>query len=127
MRTVNEWIADNDDQAIPARVRVRVFWKHDGWCAKCGRVLPAGKWACDHIVALANGGKHQESNLQPLCISPCHSDKTKADVALKSKNYKTNAKHIGAMTKRTKIQSAGFRKAAPQRTASRPIVRHSQQ
>lgn len=101
MRAVEEWIGATDDQAIPARVRVRVFWKHDGWCAKCGRVLPAGKWACDHIVALANGGKHQESNLQPLCISPCHSDKTKADVAEKSMIARKRAKHIGVKKPRT--------------------------
>jgi 5-methylcytosine-specific restriction endonuclease McrA len=100
-REIPEWIGAHDDQAIPARVKVRVFWKHDGWCAKCGRTLPVGKWACDHIVALANGGQHRESNLQPLCVSPCHSNKTKADVAQKSKDYRVRAKHAGIKKPRT--------------------------
>lgn len=100
-RELPEWIGANDDQAIPARVKVRVFWKHDGWCAKCGRVLAAGKWACDHIIALANGGEHRETNLQPLCISPCHLDKTKSDVAEKSVTASKRAKHIGLKKKRT--------------------------
>lgn len=122
MRSTAEWICKTDDDAIPQRVKVRVFWSHKGFCAKCTRILLPGKWACDHIVALANGGQHRESNLQPLCISPCHSAKTKADVALKSKNYRVNAKHLG-IRKPSRMQSAGFRKAAPQRTASRPLER----
>lgn len=98
-RSVAEWIGKTDDTAIPKRVLDRVFWKHDGQCAKCGRPMPIGKWACDHIIALVNGGQHCERNLQPLCISPCHSDKTKADIKIKAKSARVRAKHLGIKPK----------------------------
>jgi 5-methylcytosine-specific restriction enzyme A len=55
----------------------------------------------------------------------CHSIKTGKDVAVKSIDARVRAKHIGLTTKRAKIQSAGFRKAPPQKSASRPIERRS--
>lgn len=123
-RALENWTGKTDDAAIPARVRVRVFKRHNGVCPKCTRKMEPGKWQCDHIVALVNGGKHEESNLQPLCTSPCHSQKTKADVAEKSATYRKAAKHIGVeLRKGPKIQSRGFGAAKPQRTASRPIDR----
>lgn len=125
-RELPEWIADHDDQAIPARVKIRTFDRYGGKCVICtlpivGRMLPA---QYDHAVALVNGGGHRESNLQLLC-SPCHAVKTKADVAEKSVTARKRAKHLGLQPARKKIQSAGFRKSAPQRTASRPIERRS--
>lgn len=126
-RTVPEWRGATDDAPIPPRVRLRVFQKFDGNCASCTRTLFPGHWACDHIIALANGGKHAESNLQPLCDVPCHAAKTGADVAEKSRVYRKAAKHAGIKLRHgPKIQSRGFAKREPQRTASRPIVRHSQ-
>ena len=122
MRAVPEWIAKQDDAAIPPRVRLRVYLRTNGDCAKCGRRLVPGHWACDHIVALVNGGEHRESNLQALCVSPCHSQKTALDVREKSKVYRASAKDAGiTLRKRPKIRSPGFRKAEPQRSASRPI------
>ena len=94
-RELPEWIGSGPDAAIPPRVRVRIFMKAEGRCAECGRPLAFGKWAMDHIIALANGGEHREKNLQPLCVSPCHADKTKTDVAEKSKIAAVRAKHIG--------------------------------
>lgn len=125
MRSTEEWIGATPDTAIPPRVKVRVLLKHDGYCAKCNRRLMIGKWDCDHITALANGGENRESNLQPLCISPCHSDKTKADVAEKSKVARVRAKHLGLRPARQKIASRGFQKSAPQRSATRPIERRT--
>ncbi len=100
-RNLDEWIATNDDQAIPARVRVRTFDKHGGKCAVCtlpirGGILPA----YDHIVALVNGGSHRESNLQLLCV-PCHKVKTRADVAEKSNTYRKRLKAQGQKKPRT--------------------------
>ena len=105
-RAVEEWIGKSDDEAIPPRVRLRVFG--NGHCRKCGRQLRAGHWACDHIVALANGGEHRETNLQPLCNSPCHSDKTKADVAEKACAYKHRARNAGIGRKRRTIPGRRF-------------------
>jgi 5-methylcytosine-specific restriction protein A len=107
MRQVEEWIAKNDNEAIPPRVQLRVFG--NGGCRKCGRQLRPGHWSCDHIVALINGGQHRESNLQALCNSPCHSDKTKADVAEKADVYAKKRKHIGVKKRGgRKIRSRGF-------------------
>ncbi|MCU1464069.1 MAG: hypothetical protein JWO37_4144, partial [Acidimicrobiales bacterium] len=63
-----EWIGANDDTAIPPRVKIRIFDKFEGRCGDCtlkiyGKLRPA----YDHIVALINGGKNAESNLQLLC------------------------------------------------------------
>jgi len=100
-RAIDEWIANHDDQAIPPRVRVRVFDRYCGQCASCtrrigGSVLPA----YDHIIALINGGQNRESNLQLLCV-PCHATKTKADVAEKSRVYRKRSAHLGIKKPRT--------------------------
>ena len=100
-RSVNKWIGRHDDETIPARVKVRVFHRYGGVCPKCTRKMEPSKWQCDHIIALVNGGKHEEANLQPLCTSPCHSQKTKEDVAQKSKDYRVRAKHNGIKKPRT--------------------------
>lgn len=123
MRTVDEWIGATDDSAIPARVKVRVFNKFGGRCAACtGSIVGKLRPAYDHHIAIINGGRNAESNLQLLCV-PCHALKTKADVAEKATTYRKRAKHLGVFAPRQKIQSPGFRKAAPQRSASRPIRR----
>lgn len=124
-RKTDEWIGASDDQTIPPRVKVRVFDAHSGRCAICtlqitGRLRPA----YDHATALVNGGENREANLQLLCV-PCHAIKTRADVAEKAVVYRKRAKHIGAFAPRQKIKSAGFRKTAPQRTASKPIERRT--
>lgn len=102
MREVPEWIGKTDDAAVPARVQVRVFQKFGGICPKCNRKLSQiNSWQCDHIIALVNGGQNRESNLQPLCTSPCHSQKTKADVAEKAVTARVRAKHLGIKKPRT--------------------------
>jgi 5-methylcytosine-specific restriction enzyme A len=123
-RTVDEWIASNDNQAIPARVKVRVFDRAGGVCAVCtlkvkGKLLPA----YDHIQAFINGGEHRESNLQLLCV-PCHAVKTGADLAEKSRVYRKRLKDLGIRSA-PKMRGQGFQKRPPQNTASRPIVRKS--
>ena len=94
-RSVVEWQGKDDDAAIPARVRVRVFERHGGICHLSGRRIRAGDlWDVDHIVALVNGGKHCESNLAPA-LRDKHREKTAADVAEKSAVYRVRAKHLG--------------------------------
>lgn len=101
VRSTDEWIGENDDSPIPARVKVRVFTACGGACSSC-TLLIVGKLrpAYDHMQALINGGANRESNLQLLCV-PCHSLKTKADVAEKSTTYRKRAKHIGIKKPRT--------------------------
>ena len=108
-RSTEEWIGANDDTAIPARVRLRVFERYGGKCYKSGRKIMAGdKWQLDHIVALINGGEHRESNLAPI-LDAEHKAKTRADVSTKSKTARMRAKHLGQWPKsRAKIASRGF-------------------
>lgn len=63
-RIVKEWTGKNDNDAIPPRVKLRVFLKFNKRCAEC-TLLIAGKLRpeYDHIRALINGGQHRESNL----------------------------------------------------------------
>jgi 5-methylcytosine-specific restriction enzyme A len=125
-RAVEEWIGASDDQAIPARVKVRVFDAFGGRCAVCTLQI-AGKLrpAYDHAIAIINGGENREANLQLLCV-PCHALKTKADVAEKSVVYRKRAKHLG-IKKPSTFQSRGFEPRAKQHTATRPIMRRSSQ
>ena len=90
-----ERIAKRDDEAIPPRVKLRVFDRCTGQCQVCthairGKLLPA----YDHIVALINQGQHRETNLQLLCV-PCHALKTRQDVAEKSEIYSKRLKAAG--------------------------------
>lgn len=105
-RAVPEWIGKSPDVRIPERVRLRVYMKHNGRCPACTRKLE--DWDCDHIVALANGGEHRESNLQPLCVSPCHSNKTRADVEEKSRTYRIRSKHVRVKRLRRTIPGRKF-------------------
>lgn len=65
-------------QAQTRRLRV---WSLDPFCAACERLTnyPDG-FELDHIVPLFKGGEDVDSNMQVLCVSPCHRDKTRADL-----------------------------------------------
>lgn len=126
MRAVEEWIGATPDTRIPPRVRLRVFYRDSGICqCGCTRLIHAGeKWQTDHKIALVNGGENRESNLRTL-LTKHHATKTAEDVAEKSRVARKRAKFLGIQPIRQKIQSAGFRKAPPQRSASRPLERRS--
>lgn len=95
MRSVETWAGATDDARVPNRVRLRVFEAFGGRCALSGRKIMAGeKWELDHRIALANGGRHDEANLQPVLAAE-HKLKTRADVAIKSKVARVRAKHLG--------------------------------
>lgn len=124
-RSTSEWIGRNDDTPVPPRVRARVFAAKGGRCHRCSRLIDAAGgegWTCEHLIALINGGKNAESNLDITC-SWCLPIKNAEDVAEKSRVYHKAAKNIGVDLRpsRKRIKSRGFAKAPPQRSASRPI------
>ena len=95
MRTVEEWVGRNDDSPVPPRVRLRRFDAFGGIDYISGiKIVPGMKWELDHIIALANGGQHRESNLAPVLVET-HKAKTKADKALKKVLNRKRSKHIG--------------------------------
>lgn len=124
-RTVPEWIADHDDQAIPRLVKARIWAAANGCCAKTGRKLRAGDaHQFDHIKPLADGGEHRESNLQ-LLSDDAHKAKTAEEAHDRAKERRIHAKHHGYWPKtKTPIKGRGFqatRRFAPggaRRTAS---------
>jgi 5-methylcytosine-specific restriction enzyme A len=121
-RKTDEWIGKTDDQAIPDRVRVRLFERANGRCQACTiKIVPGVSWQVDHITALINGGKHRESNMQVLC-GACHGTKTRQDVAEKATTARKRKAHLGLRKKAT-IQGHGFRKAEPQRSATTPLTK----
>lgn len=42
--------------------------KYDYCCLKCGKQEPEIKLTIDHIYPLSLGGKHEQENIQPLCM-----------------------------------------------------------
>lgn len=126
-RTLPEWIGKTADSPVPPRVKLRVFLRYDGRCqCGCNRTIRPGEpWELEDTIALINGGERRESNLKPW-LAEHHKEKTRADVAEKSRVYRKAAKHFGAVAPRQKLQSRGFQRSEPQRTASRPIRRVSE-
>lgn len=65
--------------AVSKRIRFEVF-KRDGFaCQYCGRTPPAVMLECDHVVASANGGSDDDSNLVTSCFD-CN--RGKSDIPL---------------------------------------------
>lgn len=94
-RAVPEWIATHPDQAIPTRVKLRIWNRCEGRCGLTGKkLMPGDAYDFDHITALVNGGEHRETNLHVVCRI-AHREKTKADVAIKAKVARVRAKHLG--------------------------------
>jgi 5-methylcytosine-specific restriction endonuclease McrA len=107
-RSVPEWVGKNDDSPIPDRVRLRVFDRYDGRCHLTGRKITASDaWDIDHVVALANGGRHCESNLAPA-LRDKHREKTGRDVAEKALVYRKRKKYLGIKPKKRTIPSRRF-------------------
>lgn len=107
-RSTEEWVGRSDDSQIPPRVALRVFERGGKRCQGCTRPLAdSDKKQCDHIIAIINGGSNRESNLQTLC-DWCHKAKTRVDVALKSKVYRTKAKSQGFRGRRRTIPGKRF-------------------
>jgi len=61
------------------RLRDAVALRDSYTCQACGRVTTEGD--CDHKVPTAKGGKTEMENLQWLCRTPCHSDKSEREAA----------------------------------------------
>lgn len=104
-REVPEWIGKTADSRIPDRVRIRVFDRDNRTCqCGCGMTIrPGDKWETDHTIALINWKAtaeaphgNRESNLRTLLAGAGHhGDKSKADVAEKSKVYRVKKRHYG--------------------------------
>lgn len=119
-RSVDTWVGKSDDTTPPPRVRVRVFEAKKGRCHKCTRKVLAGEaWTLEHVVALINGGRNAEDNLDVTCCN-CLPVKNAEDMAVKAKSYAVKSKFLLPRAP-SRLRSAGFPKRERQHTATRPM------
>lgn len=103
------------------KVKSMAFERSGGRCEVCTAKLSPSKFEYDHVVPCALGGSNDLSNCRVTC-SNCHGEKTfKTDIPMIRKSDRVRDKHNGAFRK----SSRGFRKAPPQRSASRKIEKWS--
>lgn len=89
--------------------KVARFKHAKGHCEYCGTKLQPGRIEYDHEDADGLTGDNSFENCRAVCI-PCHSIKTKQDVAKIAKAKRREARHIGAEAPKQKIQSRGFQR-----------------
>lgn len=128
-RSVPEWIGKTADTKIPDHVKLRICIREGMRCYLTGRKVRAGEYDFEHVIPLAmwtgEGHGNRESNIR-LAYRPAHREKTKQDRKAQAKSDRIRKKHLG-IRKAPKLRSAGFAKAPPQRSATRPIIRRSEQ
>lgn len=129
MRTakLKEWVGKTAEAMPGQTVLLRLYAKQNGICAcGCGQSmnLNRDKVDCDHRVALIDDGENRESNLQ-LLLHVCHKGKTAKEATARSEERRHKAKAFTALRRPSQITSAGFRKAEPQRSATRKIEKWS--
>lgn len=108
------------------RTKRDAFMRANGKCEVpwCQAHLSVGKFHYDHIIPDALGGEPTLENCAVICVA-CHKDKTgRMDMRNIAKTKRIQDRERG-IKKPTTLRSAGFRKAAPQRSASRPIERRT--
>jgi 5-methylcytosine-specific restriction enzyme A len=122
-RSVPEWVGKSDDSKIPDHVKLRIWEREGGICHLSGRkIRPGEAYDWEHKIALSlwtgEGHGNRESNIAPA-LRMVHREKTKQDRKAKAKSDQVKKKHLG-IRKPSRMQSRGFNKAPPQKTASTP-------
>ena len=97
----------------------------NGHCENCRARLTDGGYHYDHDLPDAMGGEATLDNCRVLCRG-CHSLKTTTrDVPTIAKSNRVRDLAQG-IRPAPKLRSRGFDKAAPQRSATRKLTRHSE-
>ena len=100
MRKIPPWVGTTDDAKIPLQVQLRVLVKQHGRCAVTGhKFTPGDAKRLDHIVPIADGGLHGETNLQWI-LDVEHKAKTKAEAEVRARIRSVAAKHAGLERRR---------------------------
>jgi 5-methylcytosine-specific restriction protein A len=108
--------------------RALAAWeRHKGVCVNCGLPIDGVRqdWFVEHLRALELGGADDDANTGPAHVA-CKKAKDADDHSRAAAAKRAKRRHIGIKPK-SRLQSAGFPKAPPQKTASRPIVRRGDQ
>jgi len=106
----------------------RIFLARNGVCFNCRQQIRQGQaWFIEHPEAIAQGGSDDDADLWPS-HEACKLAKDAVDAKDKAKRDRlVTASWKPEGRPRSRIQSRGFPKAEPQRTASRLIARKEQQ
>jgi 5-methylcytosine-specific restriction protein A len=97
-RSVDEWVAKHDDQAIPDKVKLRIFEREGRKCQICGGdIRPGDGTDYHHVPALADGGAHRESQIYPV-HRKCHRMVTAKEALARAETRATVKKHYGIKT-----------------------------
>lgn len=93
---------------------------------RCNAPLSHGVEFDHYPVPATDKGSDTIDNCASTCRT-CHRFKTSSfDVPMQAKAKRVSDKHLG-IARKPNWQSAGFQKASPQRSATRPIIRRSEQ
>jgi 5-methylcytosine-specific restriction protein A len=116
-RSVPEWIGRTPDSAIPKAVKLRIWEREEGRCYLTGLKINALKdsYEFEHVIALANGGEHRESNIR-LALKAAHKVKSTDDAGITAKIRRVRLKHRGLWPRsKAIIRGRGFQKTRPER------------
>ncbi len=92
---------------------------------RCNALLSHGVEFDHYPLPATDKGSDTLDNCVAAC-KVCHSHKTRTyDVPMQAKNKRMSDRHLGIRPP-SRIRSAGFGKAAPQRSATREIIRKSE-
>lgn len=121
-RPVKEWIGRTPESMPGKLVLLRIYARQNGKCScGCGRVMNLNRDKIDreHTIPLIDGGENRESNLT-LMLHEHHVPKSAEEATQRAEARQHQAK---AFTRpRTKWQSRGFARSAPQHSATRRIT-----
>ena len=122
-----EFVAPTKRRGMTRARAARIFLDANGICCNCGVQIRTGdQWFVEHVESLAQGGADDDKNARPA-HTKCKPAKDATDAASKAKRDRlVTAGWERETPKRSSFQSAGFRKAPPQHSASRPIIRKSE-
>jgi len=92
---------------------------------RCNAALEGKRVEIDHYpVPATDEGSDVLENAVACCVR-CHAHKTATyDIPMQAKGKRVSDRNLG-IRPASSFQSPGFRKAPPQRSASRPIIRRS--
>lgn len=120
-----EYVAPTKRRSMTKARATRIFLENEGRCCNCGQLIRQGEgWFIEHVESLALGGADDDTNARPA-HTKCKAKKDATDAAAKAKRDRlVTASWEGK--RKSKWQSRGFEKAAPQRSATRPLRRKSE-
>lgn len=120
-----QFIAPTKRRPMTKARAARIFLDANGICCNCGVQIRQGEaWFVEHVESLAQGGADDDKNARPA-HTKCKPAKDATDAASKAKRDRIVTAGWSGRSK-PKWQSPGFRKASPQHSATRPIIRKSE-